>query len=104
MRSPQITGVPPLHEGSSAFQTMFCARLHSVETPVESLMPLPLGPRHAGQFSPAKATADRTNNTSTEELTRDMSKSLGESGSHLAEWWGAPAVPHDVTMRGSMAG
>src|SRR5262245_42247720 len=53
IRSPQITGVPPLHHGSGAFQTMFlfCERLHSVGRLVESLVPLPLGPRHCGQFS-----------------------------------------------------
>src|SRR6185369_6544378 len=51
--SPQIIGVPPLHEGSSVFQTMFSffSRLQVVGKFFESLIPFPVGPLHCGQFS-----------------------------------------------------
>jgi hypothetical protein len=63
--SPQTIGVPPLQDGSGVFQTMFSSVVQVVARPVESLMPLPSGPRHCGQFSPAaawleQATAART--------------------------------------------
>jgi hypothetical protein len=47
-------GVDPLQEGNSVFQTMFSlvARFQVVGKPVASLVPLPWGPRQAGQCSP----------------------------------------------------
>src|SRR5688572_15681066 len=59
-----MIGVLPLQEGSSVFQTMFWSRLQVVGRPVESLMPLPVGPRHCGQFSLAMAPAAESNNDS----------------------------------------
>jgi hypothetical protein len=46
MRSAQMTGVPALHDGSGAFQMMFCVRLQVVGRLVDLLTRLPLGERH----------------------------------------------------------
>src|SRR5262245_56968985 len=48
-----MIGVLPLQAGSSVFQTMFSpvSRLQAVGRFLESLTPLPVGPRHCGQFS-----------------------------------------------------
>src|SRR5450755_3046414 len=53
MRSPQITGEPPLHDGKSARHTTCWSGPQVVGRPVLSLVPLAAGPRQAGQFSPA---------------------------------------------------
>src|SRR5439155_27326110 len=54
-----MIGVLPLHEGSSVFHAMFSffSRLQCVGKLVESLVPLPLGPRHCGQLSFAEEQA-----------------------------------------------
>ncbi len=49
MRSPQMTGVPPLQDGRAVFQTTFCSALQVVGRPVALLTPLSCGPRHWGQ-------------------------------------------------------
>src|SRR5438105_774404 len=58
--SPQMMGVPALHEGSGAFQMMFSVRLHVVGRLVARLILFPFRPRHCGQFSCAwDAAQDR---------------------------------------------
>src|SRR3954463_16340208 len=56
-----MTGVPPLHDGSSIFQMMFSPvfEFHFVGKFFESLIPLPAGPRHCGQLSLAMAATHR---------------------------------------------
>src|SRR3974390_2786354 len=57
MRSPQMTGDDPLHDGSLAFHLMFSVSDHFSGRPVEVEVPLRDGPRHCGQFSSAPAEA-----------------------------------------------
>ena len=56
-RSPQITGLPPLQEGSGVFQTMFSVSLQVNGNPVASLTLFCVGPRHCGQCSSPCAAA-----------------------------------------------
>src|SRR5262245_45545876 len=66
-----MTGVLPLQAGNSAFQTMFSpvARLHVIGRFFESLTPLPLGPRHCGQFSLAAAEKTKAKMNSAAKTT-----------------------------------
>src|SRR3954451_8274096 len=66
-----MIGVPPLHDGSSLFQTMFSffSRLQLVGRFLESLIPLPVGPRHCGQLS--FAVADSASPEATRQKMRD---------------------------------
>src|SRR5262245_934405 len=56
IRSPQIAGVEPLHDGSLTFHFTFSLSDHLEGSPVEADVPLSAGPRHCGQLSSAAAT------------------------------------------------
>jgi hypothetical protein len=49
IRSPQMMGVEPLHDGSLTFHTTFSVSDQEVGRPLASLTPLSDGPRHWGQ-------------------------------------------------------
>ena len=51
MRSPQMIGVDPDRAGSDRRHAMFSVFVHLIGRLISRLMPLPLGPRQAGQFS-----------------------------------------------------
>src|SRR6478736_3849698 len=95
-----MIGVPPLHDGSAAFHTMFSffSRLQVVGRFFESLMPLPSGPRHCGQFSfaPADKPAAKTAipETQTQRRRADITEMLpgqrqiaaGKNRQETARW------------------
>lgn len=63
MRPSQTIGVDPLEPGKGTFHAMLSVELHVAGNPSASETPLPVGPRHVGQFPrDSAAIADRNGN------------------------------------------